>query len=610
MCGIAGGISFRCRYFPNLEDIQNFSDCLRYRGPDAKGYLNFITNQTYVNFAHKRLRIIDLTRDADQPMQSVSGNSTIVFNGEIYNYTILFKELLNAGYHFKSHSDTEVLLNGFEAWGINGLLDRIDGMFAFALFDHSKNKLILARDPFGKKPLYYYLISGELAFSSDIRSFKLLKQKLTLNLHALGYYFSEMATPGNESIWNEINKLPPASYLSFSKDKVQINEYWKLTYSISKYNSRQEIIEKTDTLLSDAVKKKLVADVNVSALLSGGIDSSLIVGKMAKLKSKPVKTYSVGYNDEKFSELPFAKQVAEKYGTDHTEIILEANDLSKISEIIFEFGEPFSDPAMIPFYYICQNISDTEKVVLSGDGGDEIFGGYYCYYYAQKMDEWKSLRQLSSMVPKINHKLSFLKSVLQSWSAPLYILLNRNMVFSENQLKQFYDNTDFYKAVSKEHKKQWTNESRFVLQNLLKSSLSTRLLNDYLVKADRASMFASLEVRAPFLDKQLTEFASTIGGRDLLKNGHTKSILKELLATDFSHDFIYRKKHGFDIPIGNWLRNELKQEVKDTVLGGKQNLINLNYTFVEHIINEHNSGVIHDDRVWSLFVFHKWAQKW
>jgi asparagine synthase (glutamine-hydrolysing) len=619
MCGIAGFLTFDNHEILPPANRHHFIDPLKFRGPDDRGDWHYQSDSINVSLFHARLSIIDLNPTGHQPMLSADEQVAIVFNGEIYNYKELQHELIKSGFTFKSTSDTEVLILGYMHWGVKKLLEKIDGMFALALFDKKERKLFLARDRFGKKPLYYYVNNGTLIFSSDIRSFKAINSiSFSVNFHALGYFFAEYGTPEEDTVWNEIRKLKPASYLQFNNSGISAYEnYWNLTYSESCSLNELEIIEKVNSLISQAVKKRLVADVRVSAMLSGGIDSSMVVAKMAEHLSGRVKTYSVGFNEKDFNELPFARQVANKFDTDHTELIIDSHNLEGIDKLILEFGEPFADSSMIPTYLMSKEISKSEKVVLGGDGGDELFGGYDSYYFALKFDQvkkWAPFYPVSRFLAKgfPSYRTEFLERLLRQTQRPDYTLLNRNFSFDSGELKKLVNKEIFYNAVNDEHERAWkeyAHSSRHQLINVMSVSLRTRLLNDYLVKVDRASMYASLEMRSPFLDKDLVEFAATLRPHQIFKNAEPKSLLKKIASSHFSESFVYRKKMGFGIPIGKWFQGDLIKQLKEVVLGGKQKMIDLNYQYIETLINDHSEGKANrTEELWSLYVFHIWVR--
>lgn len=617
MCGIAGVINYGEREILPRENWESFADPLKYRGPDGYGEWHHADNLVSVSFFHTRLSVIELSILGKQPMESASGNLVITFNGEIYNYQGLRDELLNRGFFFRSSSDTEVVLNAFECWGIRATLEKLDGMFAFAMFDKRNNSLVLARDRFGKKPLYFFAGNKALAFSSDIRSFRKILTNLTVDLHSLGYYFAEQSTPQARSIWKEVDKVKPGAFVLSNEFNIcDQKKYWDIEYTEDCRLSRGEIIEKVDSLLSNAVRKRLVADVNVSALLSGGIDSSLVVAKMAKQSAKRVRTYSVGFMEDNYNELPYARQVAKRFDTDHTEIVVGPSDLSGIDDLITEYGEPFADASMIPTYLMSREISKREKVVLTGDGGDELFAGYDSYYFAHKFDRFKKLgfaysvaKMLSRVYPC--YRTGFLEGLLRATKLPRYNLLNRNFSFNETDLQSLLPHRDFVNAMRVEHCYIWENfapNSSNDLINLMSASIKTRLLNDYLVKIDRASMYASLEMRSPFLDKDLAEFAATLKPSQLFHRSETKSILKAVSRKYFDEEFIQRKKMGFEIPIGTWIRVQNIGNFRERILGAKQKIVELDYQFIEKLLAEHLAGVAnHTQKLWSLYVFHVWA---
>lgn len=618
MCGITGGISFTGEFFPSRDELQQSSDFLRLRGPDDEGKIFLDQGDAKVAFAHRRLSIIDLSANGRQPMRSASGQSWIVFNGEIYNYQTLRNELEKKHFSFNSRSDTEVILNAFECWGIAETLIRLDGMFAFALFDVKNNVLFLARDRFGKKPLYFFYNDRQLFFSSDIRSFEVINSiPREIDLHALGYLFSELSTPIEHTIWKHIKKLRPENYLAFGTSGLSLYQpYSHFRYTEECCMEREDILATTENLITQAVKKRLIGDVRVSALLSGGIDSSLVVAKMAEQTSGKIKTYSVGFNEDSFNELSFARTVAERFNTDHCEVMLTPDSLIDAAYLISEFGEPFCDVSMLPTYWISKEVAKTEKVVMGGDGGDELFGGYDSYYLARKYDIFKELGFLlpfANVLHKIHrsYRTELLVRILRQTRKAGHTMLDRNMSFDSFDLKCLFDEEAFFNAIESEHKFVWdtvTPASESALINVMQGSLKTRLVNDYLVKVDRATMCASLEMRTPFLDKDLASFASTLKPKQIFQKGRPKSILKDIAGQYFDAGFVNRNKMGFSVPLGEWFRGDVSKVMREVILGGKQNLVKLNYEFIESILESHCRGSVnHTHKLWTLFVFHIWA---
>ncbi|MBK6267011.1 asparagine synthase (glutamine-hydrolyzing) [Marivirga sp. S37H4] len=621
MCGILGyltnekvGNEFKSNFKKSLA-------FLKYRGPDCSNrqYLSFEKN--FIAFGHTRLSIIDLNTNSNQPFKSYSGKTLISFNGEVYNYKEIKSELIANGVEFKTNSDTEVIVNAYEYWGIETMLHKIDGMFAFGIFDFSKNILIIARDRFGKKPLYYHHSPNHFVFSSDIRSVKnLLPQSPTLNTYAFGYYLAELSTPEEQSIWNEIHKLKPGNYATIRLNNnysFVSKSFWNLNFSSDCKLTFDEIAENTNSLLNTAIKKRLVADVRVSALLSGGLDSSLVVAKMAENSPQKINTYSVINSSQEFDESKYSDLVARQFGTNHTRLEINSTSLDGIKDLIYEYGEPFADSSMIPSYLISKEVSRTEKVVLGGDGGDEFFGGYDSYYKAYKLNSIKKIKWLGAGADFIKntfpgYRTNLLAELISKANNPKHELLNRGFSFNEFEINQLTNDPIACQAQKNEHKRIVEDLSLINVPELtlvMNSSLHTRLLNDYLVKVDRASMYASLEMRSPFLDKDLALFASTLTPKQIYKSGEPKAILKAIAAKYFDHDFIYRKKMGFSIPIGDWFKNEMNKELREKLLTPNP-LIKLNLNFIERLIIEHESGKAnHVNKLWALFVFNIWAQK-
>jgi asparagine synthase (glutamine-hydrolysing) len=614
MCGIAGIIDFGKKYQLDEQLIRKMAEPLNFRGPDQEGFE--VQHNVNFNFglAHKRLSIIDLSESGRQPMWSEDKSVVLVFNGEIYNYQSIKIELEKLGQVFKSSSDTEVIIYAYQHWGIAKTLAMLEGMFAFTLIDLKRQKSFMARDRFGEKPFYYHQNANFLAFSSDIRSFKVLNINLTIDLHALGYYFSEMSTPIESSIFSEIKKLPPAHYIAFSADSMQIMKYWNLTYASKNKLSLSETIQQSENLIENAVKKTLLSDVPVGCFLSGGLDSSLVSLFAAKNYGKKLDTFSVGFEYESFNELPYAKAISKQIGSNHNEIILNPNDLSIVDSLLKEYGEPFADSSAIPTYYVSHFAGKYVKVVLGGDGGDEVFAGYRTYNQGLRMQEWhnRSWLKLPFLIAKnLTHteKASYLSGVMQKDVPTLASALYRNMGFSSSALRELLPDETFYLSPIVEHQHaiiEGLANSEAIFDVLLHASVKTRLVNDYLVKTDRATMFNSLELRTPFIDKELVDFASTIPYHFLMKDGENKYITKKIAEQYFSKDLIYREKQGFGIPIGQWMREGWKSQFEE-VLFDQQNLIPINYRYVEKIWNEHLSEQKdHTHRLWILYVFHKW----
>ena len=616
MCGIAGIIDFSSSLQIDENLLRQMAEPLKFRGPDQEGYTFQNHSKFSFGLAHKRLSIIDLSDSGRQPMWSKDGNVVIVFNGEIYNYQEIKRELEKIGQDFSSTSDTEAIIYAYQYWGISKTIEMLEGMFAFVIVDIEKQTSYIARDRFGEKPLYYHFDEQFFAFSSDMRSFKSLKIKKTIDLHSLGYFFSEMSTPIENSIFEEIKKLPPANFIKFNKDTFEKQEYWKLNYKQKTDLTLTEAIEESEILIEKAVQKTLLSDVPVGCFLSGGLDSSLISLFAAKNYGSQINTFSVGFEYESFNELPYARAISKQIGSKHNEIILNPNDLNIVDALLNEYGEPFADSSAIPTYYVSHFAGKSVKVVLGGDGGDEVFAGYRTYNQGLRMQEWYNRRWLKipfQLMSKLTNteKANYLSGVMRKDVSILASALYRNMGFSQPSLKELLDIQAFYSAPKKEHENAIfaaLNQDDAVFDVLLNASMKTRLVNDYLVKTDRATMFNSLELRTPFIDKSLVEFANTLPCDYIMHNGINKYITKKISEKYFTKDLIYREKQGFGIPIGQWMREGWKKQF-EAVIFDKQDIIPLNYNYVEKIWKEHlTQQKDNTHRLWCLYVFHKWIK--
>lgn len=616
MCGIAGIIDFENKLQLDETILRQMAKPLTFRGPDQEGYSFQNTPGFSFGLAHKRLSILDLSDAGKQPMWNTEKDCIIAFNGEIYNFPVLKMRLEKEGASFKSSSDTEVLLVAYQRWGIDQMLKEIEGMFAFTLIDLTKQLVFIARDRFGEKPLYYHSKGLFLAFSSDIRSFQAIGISREINVHALGYFFSEMTTPIDSSIYSEIKKLPPATYIQVSNKGIKLSEYWNLNYKQKTTLSLEETVNHAELLLEKAVQKTLLSDVPVGCFLSGGLDSSLVSLYAAKHYSTQLKTFSVGFEYESFNELPYARAISKQIGSEHNEIILNPDDLSIVDALLKEYGEPFADSSAIPTYYVSKFAGKDVKVALGGDGGDEVFAGYRTYNQGLRMQEWFNKRFLAVPLTVLKNltnstKASYLAGVMKKDPVTLAGALYRNMGFSQQDLKELFNDKGFYEAPKREHEQaiiQALGETNDVFDTLLHASIKTRLVNDYLVKTDRATMFNSLELRTPFLDKDLIEFSNSLPYDSIMHQGENKYITKKIAEKHFSKELIYREKQGFGIPIGEWMKNVWRKQFEEVVFA-QQQVIPLNYAFIDKIWQEHlRNEKDHSHRLWIVYVFHKWIQ--
>lgn len=621
MCGICGIIQFDKKTVSGRE-LDVMLSHIQKRGPDFTG--KHIDG--HLALGHQRLSIIDLSESANQPMHSNS--CSIVFNGEIYNFQELKKELISQVEFFTS-SDTEVLLKGYQVWGIQKLLDKVNGMFAFAILDKDKQKIFLARDRFGEKPLYYLFNDGKVKFSSQINSIFYTEENLSLNRFSLDYYLSELAMPQPQTIWNEVMQVEPSTVVAFDikSGTKEIQRYWDFKpIEPVKDVSEEEIINETEKILLKSMKSRTISDVPFACFLSGGIDSGLIVSMLSTHSDKRLKTFTVGYDNVKQNEGPLAKKLADRYATDHHEIILKPEVITALDDLIGFIGEPFADPSIIPTYHVCKSISQHVKMAISGDGGDEMFGGYFEFEFAAKTDKWLSdhpnstFRQWKALMGKVGYRMKLVKENpghLEAFSKlhpSLYLYRQKGFhPFRKSELYhpdfQFADVSDKTISVLAAN---WKNSAKATFSDTFFTGSVYPRLNEYLVKVDRASMINSLEVRTPFLDKDLAEFIFKVPAKLKLKNFQTKYLLKKLAQKYMDPDIFSRPKQGFGIPFDEWFRDELQGFVKDVLFSERfKNRRIFNQSYVEKLVNQHTSRIFDfTHRIWLLIVFELWCRKY
>lgn len=617
MCGIAGQLNFDPHSHVHERQIKNMTDALVHRGPDDEGYFldgNF-------GFGQRRLAIIDLSPSGHQPMFNEDRSIAIVFNGEIYNFQDLRPNLETAGHIFRSQSDTEVIIHAYEEYGIEGCLQQLRGMFAFALWDSQHKTLVLARDRIGKKPLKYYVDEHGLIFASELKAILTdPRVKVGPDYQAIDWYLTHQYVPAPKTGFTKINKLPQAHYLVYHKNKVSIKKYWDLQYqpdySVSDYDWHEKIL----AALDEATRLRLIADVPIGAFLSGGTDSSAIVSSMARQSSKPVKTFSIGFADQQYNELPYARLVAEYYQTDHTELIIEPKDIKKtIEQLVYHYEEPYADSSALPTYYIAEMTHQYVTVALNGDGGDENFAGYPWYKIIHWFSQLERLRSIVSLAspmadwvyehnPTTLTRLGavFLESFNRSLTSrhPLWIAyfsnFEKSRLYTEKMSKSQTESPIFKLA-------QQTNFSQ-PLDRALYIDIMSYLADDLVVKVDIASMAHSLETRSPLLDHKFMELCATIPVEKKIKGRYGKMIFKQTLEKRLPKAVLYRKKQGFSMPIDRWFRADLYawgQEILfDKISLGRQLF---DQRFLSKLFSQHASGRIdHGRRIWALLALELW----
>tara|TARA_B100001250_G_scaffold366737_1_gene348309 strand:- start:2244 stop:4193 length:1950 start_codon:yes stop_codon:yes gene_type:complete len=647
MCGICGFIDLK-NSNDNISIIQNMNNKLGHRGPDAEGIWSKKDKGIY--FGHKRLSILDLSTNGSQPFTSSSGRFTIIFNGEIYNFKDLKKSV---NINWKSSSDTEVLIESIESIGLHKTLDRVKGMFAFALWDNKKNELTLCRDRVGEKPLYYGLQNNILFFASELKAFKDHPNfKKEIDLVSLSKFFTYGYIPAPFSIYKDINKLLPGTYFKISYDEllkgdfqnISPQEYWSFTdryhhlKNQSKNLTESDIIDELDLLLNNSVEMQMISDVPLGVFLSGGIDSSLITSMMQSHSQKPINTFTIGFENKEYNEAIYAKEISNFLKTNHHELYCSKKDiLDTISKMPLVYDEPFADSSQIPTYLLCQLAKKNVTVSLSGDGGDELFYGYMRYSFTQEV--WNKIKFIPSPLRSIisqliyvtptstlNHLFFWIKFVVKSYqnnNKSIGMLLKR----SYSLLRASSDERLYKILLSK-----WIEPNSFVLDspnnistygelNRLESTKEglpnhmmsfdalSYLPDDILVKVDRAAMGVSLETRVPLLDKDVIEFSMTIPHEIKGKN-EKKWILKKVLEKYLPNKLIDRPKMGFGIPLQDWIRSDLKDWSVNLLDESKiKNQGYLNYKDITKKFNQHLAGT-HDwhAHLWEVLMFQQWLE--
>lgn len=623
MCGIAGRVDFRRPVERDQLDLMLRE--MVHRGPDDEGrYVSPADRLPSVALGHRRLRILDLSPSGHQPMTNETGDIWLVFNGEIYNYLSLRDELLKMGHRFRSSSDTEVIIHLYEVYG-EKCLDYLRGMFAFALWDERKMQLFVARDRVGKKPLFYAMTSEGFAFASEINSFYPLPDiPKKLNEAAIDYFLTYAYIPSPATIFHQINKLPPAHYLILREGRLELTKYWQLEYAPKLDISFDEATQKIDELLDEATRIRLFSDVPLGCFLSGGIDSSAIVAMMSRHVTSPVKTFSIGFAEDDFDERPYARRIAELYGTEHHEFVVKPNALEVLPELVRHFGEPFADSAAIPTWYLSEMTRKHVTVALNGDGGDESFAGYNWYLTGTRLHEARRLlpallwRSLGAVVPPAPARGNFRKVCrfleLEAKDDSSRFADLRTVI--DERYKQRIYSREFQQRRGRECEEyllRFYDEGRCAqeLDRMMFTDVMSYLPEQLLVKVDRMTMAHSLEGRSPFLDHTLMEFSARLPAEYKLKNGSTKHVLKETVKDLFPPGFLDRPKMGFGVPLNKWFKGDLTGYVRERIRTGPLQELNMfNMNAINEIIGEHEQGVSENGtKIWRLLVLAEWLQQ-
>lgn len=639
MCGLVGFVDPRQASDTHDTLIRHMADAIAHRGPDSDGYWV----EGVVAFGHRRLAIIDLSELGAQPMPSPTGRYMMIFNGEIYNFMVLRDQLLNLGFSFRGHSDTEVMLAAIEAWGVEAATQQFVGMFAFALWDRDTRTLCLGRDRLGEKPLYYGWSGGVFFFGSELKAFRPHPRwQATLNPDSIAMHLRYNYIPTPYTVYQGIYKLPPATLLSLSDWESQQlptpQPYWSLRDVLHQDPldlGEAEAIAELDRLLRQSVQGQMISDVPLGAFLSGGIDSSSIVAAMQAQSSQPIKTFSIGFSEPEFNEAEYAKAVAKHLGTDHTEYYVTPQQaLDVIPKLPKLYDEPFSDASQIPTYLVCSIARQQVTVCLSGDGGDELFSGYQRYFDANQT------YRLMGTYPRWLQQTA--KSAIQSLPHPTWKQIFRGLAPLAPGYLSAHDTADklqrlalmlpiqdknaFYLDVMShwQQPEKWIhgaqrsiahypqiNGGAFIPQ-MSAFDLVSYLPDDILVKVDRASMAVSLELRVPLLDHRLVEFAMRLPFHLKHKDGQSKWLLRQVLAQYVPLSLIDRPKMGFGVPLAKWLRGELRdwgEALLDERRLTQEGLFDAQQ--IRHYWEAHLSGQANwHYHLWDVLMVQAWREAW
>lgn len=621
MCGIAGIFDLTGLRDLDRDVLHRMNQVQFHRGPDEGG--------TYVNpgvaLAHRRLSIIDLS-SGQQPMHSVDGNLTVVFNGEIYNFPDLTVELKQLGHSFRTHCDTEVILYAWQEWG-ERCVEKFRGMFAFAVYDQRQQTLFIARDRLGIKPLYYAILpDGQFIFGSEL---KVLREHpglpRGLNVRAVEDYFAYGYIPEPDTIYEGVKKLAPGHTLTLVRGKAvpEPHEYWDVPFKPVAVGSEQAVQEELVERIREAVKIRMVAEVPLGAFLSGGVDSSAVVALMAQLNADPVNTCAIGFDVKQYNETEFARMVAERYHTNHREQTVVSDDFDLLDTLAALYDEPYADSSAIPTYRVCQLAKQQVTVALSGDGGDENFAGYRRHRWHMNEEKLRAtfppgLRRnlfgpLGKIYPKMDWAPRFLraKSTLQSLARDAISAYMHTVSITTDEQRwamfspQMKSRLQGYRAIElfKRHAERAPTDHPLSLIQYL--DLKTYLAGDILTKVDRASMAHALEVRVPLIDHKVVEWVSGLPPELKLRGQEGKYIFKKSMEPHLPNDVLYRDKMGFGVPLAKWFRGPLKARLRSSIVeGGLAETGIFDQNYLAQLVDQHVSGMRdHSAVLWALLMF-------
>jgi asparagine synthase (glutamine-hydrolysing) len=627
MCGIAGFADRRALggWRANSDAAEQdhallgaMCAAIRHRGPDDEGR----RIMPGVALGMRRLSIIDLAT-GQQPIHNEDSTVWVVFNGEIYNYTELRSDLISRGHEFYTSSDTETIVHAYEEWGQEAF-SRLRGMFGIALWDSRNQSLLLARDRVGIKPLHYAITGDRLYFGSEIKSILAADDVgRRIDFEALDHYLSFLYTPRDGSIFAGIRKLPPGHVLRWQAGTVRITRYWEAAAEEQPPDSDEAAIERLRQVLRDAVRSHLMSEVPLGAFLSGGVDSSLVVGLMAEASSQPVRTFSIGFDDPRYDELDHARVVARHFATDHHEFVVKPDALAIIDDLIAHFDEPFGDSSAIPTWYVSEMARRHVTVVLSGDGGDELFGGYERYAPHPRIaafDRWAPppSRTVASLVwPLLPHGVTGKNFLRRAARDARGRYLDQIGYFQADE-KQALLSGDIRRVIGTFDAEARLGHHFDRLSGLpwdaqmMHFDFETYLPEDILTKVDRMSMAHSIESRVPLLDNNVVDFAATLPANLKIRKGRKKHILKEAASKLLPAQILDRRKQGFAVPVGGWFRGDLREFFSDVLLSrAARERGYFSGRFIDRMVREHVAGRRdHTLRLWALVVFELWHRQY
>ena len=626
MCGINGYITHNKQYDVN-QTISIMNDFIIHRGPDDCGVFIDKNNNYNLALGMRRLSIIDID-NGKQPMYSKDKKVIIVFNGEIYNYQILRKNLINEGVVFNTNSDTEVILEMYLRYGVSSF-SQLDGMFSFSIYDKNLKKVYIARDYFGEKPLYYYNNDNNFFWASELKSIiNVIDDKPKISNDGLSIYFQLTYIPAPFTIYEDVYKLEPNYYIEYDCSTSILSKYkireMKNKVTLNNRVSFQKAKKTVRNLVMESVKSRSVSDVPIGTFLSGGVDSSIISYCLANYSSEPINTFSIGFDKKSFDETDKSRIVSKLIKSNHHEFIVKENQIKEnIDMIILNFDEPFADSSAIPTFLVSKLTKGHVKVVLTGDGGDEVFGGYNKYYIGKINNFYTKIipNSLHSFIKPIFNNLLKLKHDDRGFLYKIKRLLNAvdynkdfyykiiSLGFHNSEINKIFNKEYFDNNVLSYYKKDYVSSN--TLHHFRNIDKNISLEGDMLVKVDRTSMLNSIECRSPFLNKKIWNFVNSLPDNFLISNWNKKYLLKKAFEDCFPKDFLNKSKQGFGVPVGDWMRGPLKEDLLSYI---DQNFLEkqkiFNYNNIKEIVLNHINEI--DDntfRVWTFYCFQKWYKE-